>query len=62
MGGALCYRFDMTVESIQIDSDDPTDMAIFTDELTLDPRDFQDNVFRTEREARAALKGKQNEV
>lgn len=24
MGGALCYRFDMTVESIQIDSDDPT--------------------------------------
>lgn len=54
--------FDMTVESIQIDSDDPTDMAIFTDELTLDPRDFQDNVFRTEREARAALKGKQNEV
>lgn len=54
--------FDMTVESIQIDSDDPTDMAIFTDELTLDPRDFRDNVFRTEREARAALKGKQNEV
>lgn len=54
--------FDMTVESIQIDSDDPTDMSIFTDELTLDPRDFQDNVFRTEREARAALKGKQNEV
>ena len=45
--------FDMTVESIQIDSDDPTDMSIFTDELTLD---------RTEREARAALKGKQNEV
>lgn len=29
MGGALCYRFDMTVESIQIDSDNPTDMAIF---------------------------------
>ena len=54
--------FDMTVESIQIDSDDPTDMSIFTDELTLDPRDFRDNVFRTEREARAALKGKQNEV
>ena len=33
MGCALCYRFDMTVESIQIDSDDPTDMSIFTDEL-----------------------------
>lgn len=33
MGGALCYRFDMTVESIQIDSDDQTDMSIFTDEL-----------------------------
>ena len=27
MGCALCYRFDMTVESIQIDSDDPTDMS-----------------------------------
>ena len=60
MGGALCYRFDMTVESIQIDSDDPSDMSILTGELTLDPRDFQDNVFRTEREARAALKGERD--
>lgn len=56
----MCYRFDMTVESIQIDSDDPSDMSIFTDELTLEKRDFHEDVYRTEREAKEALKGEQD--
>ena len=48
--------YKMEVRSIEIDSSDPNDMSIFTDELTLDPRDFRQDVFRTEREAKAALK------
>lgn len=49
--------YEMEVQSIEIDSSDPNDMSIFTDELTLEKRDFHEDVYRTEREAKAALKG-----
>ena len=49
--------YEMEVLSIEIDSRDPNDMSIFTDELTLDKRDFHEDVYLTEREANAALKG-----
>ena len=48
--------YEMEVQSIEIDSSDPNDMSIFTDELTLEKRDFHEDVYRTEREAKAALK------
>ena len=52
--------YEMEVQSIEIDSSDPNDMSIFTDELTLEKRDFHEDVYRTEREAKAALKGEQD--
>lgn len=52
--------YEMEVQSIEIDSGDPNDMSIFTDELTLEKRDFREDVYRTEREAKAALKGEQD--
>ena len=52
--------YEMEVQSIEIDSSDPNDMSILTDELTLEKRDFHEDVYRTEREAKEALKGEQD--